>query len=33
MHKRRFDGEIERLRAPQRLTLLEIDLLINQVIP
>jgi ubiquinone/menaquinone biosynthesis C-methylase UbiE len=29
MHERRFHGEIERLRAPQRLTLLEVDRVVD----
>jgi ubiquinone/menaquinone biosynthesis C-methylase UbiE len=29
MHERRFNGEIERLRAPQRLALLEVDRVVN----
>ncbi len=29
MHERRYNGEIERLRAPQRLVLLEVDHVVN----
>ena len=29
MHERRFHGEIERLRTPQRLTLLEVDRVVD----
>jgi ubiquinone/menaquinone biosynthesis C-methylase UbiE len=29
MHERRFNGEVERLRAPQRLALLEVDRVVD----
>ncbi len=29
MHERRFNGEIERLRAPQRVALLEVDRVVD----
>lgn len=29
MHERRFQGELERLRAPQRVTLLEVDRVVD----